>query len=63
MLVLISYHNAYFYYISNIINSYKSKTKYNAVAINTGVCTNMTTKESVKMELNDNFMKRYKQNN
>ena len=45
MLVLITYHNAYFYYISNI-KSHQSKTKYNKISINMYVCTNMTTKQS-----------------
>ena len=47
MLALISYHNAYFYYISNI-NPYLSKTKYTTIAINMFVCNNITTKESAK---------------
>ena len=56
--VLISYHNAYLYYIANI-KSYQLKTKYNTIAINMQVWINMPNKKVQKLELDYNFNKIY----
>ena len=57
MLVLISYDNAYFLYILILPHT---KLKLSIIQLQLMcVCTNITTKKSKKIELNDNFIKSF----